>query len=231
LENAGYYLKDHYGQAALYIWAVGLLAAGQSSTMTGTYAGQFVMEGFLRLRISPWKRVLLTRSVAIVPAIIVAVVSHNWLDTLDEWINVLQSIQLPFALLPVLVFTNSKRIMGTFRNKLLVKIVVWLLGMGIIGVNIYQAINTVTSLPHYWYIMTISAVIGTLYVAVVLYLALGLKAVKMIYRIVTCGKFEPVSKKEEALALISEAGNGESNGDLTTESESEKTEEIGSTIN
>jgi natural resistance-associated macrophage protein len=63
LHNAGEYLQKQYGDFALYIWAIGLLAAGQSSTMTGTYAGQFVMQGFLDLKIARWKRVLLTRTI------------------------------------------------------------------------------------------------------------------------------------------------------------------------
>lgn len=63
LHNAGDYLNQQYGELALYIWAIGLLAAGQSSTMTGTYAGQFVMQGFLDLKVARWKRVLLTRSI------------------------------------------------------------------------------------------------------------------------------------------------------------------------
>ena len=94
-----------------YIWAIGLLAAGQSSTMTvsvchhyifailsltftlqGTYAGQFVMEGFLNLHWARWKRVLLTRSVAMVPCVIIAIVAVNSLDYLDEYLNVEQSM-------------------------------------------------------------------------------------------------------------------------------------------
>jgi natural resistance-associated macrophage protein len=63
LHNAGTYLQEQYGDFALYVWAIGLLAAGQSSTMTGTYAGQFVMQGFLDLKIARWKRVMLTRTI------------------------------------------------------------------------------------------------------------------------------------------------------------------------
>lgn len=119
LQTAGEHLAQKYGPIALYIWAIGLLAAGQSSTMTGTYAGQFVMEGFIRLKVcyyyscgynivqlSPWKRLMITRGVAILPAVIVALFAQNNLDSLDEWLNVLQSVQLPFALLPVLYATS-----------------------------------------------------------------------------------------------------------------------------
>ena len=82
-----------------------MLCAGQSSTMTGTYAGQFVMGGFLELHIPQWQRVAITRSVAIAPTFLVALLyagrASNALDVLTEWLNVLQSVQLPFALIPV----------------------------------------------------------------------------------------------------------------------------------
>ena len=90
-----------------FIWALGLLAAGQTSTMTGTYSGQFVMGGFLDLKVSKWKRIAITRSAAIAPTLLVALAFRNQdtkLDSLNEWINVLQSVQLPFALIPVSLF-------------------------------------------------------------------------------------------------------------------------------
>ncbi|KAJ4917400.1 Metal transporter Nramp2 [Raphanus sativus] len=108
LVNAGQYLQEKFGGGLLlilYIWGIGLLAAGQSSTITGTYAGQFIMGGFLNLRLKKWMRAVITRSCAIVPTMIVAIVfntSEASLDVLNEWLNVLQSVQIPFALLPLL---------------------------------------------------------------------------------------------------------------------------------
>ncbi|XP_010610220.1 natural resistance-associated macrophage protein 1 isoform X3 [Fukomys damarensis] len=91
--QGGVILGCLFGPAALYIWAVGLLAAGQSSTMTGTYAGQFVMEGFLKLRWSRFARVLLTRSCAILPTVLVAVFRDlRDLSDLNDLLNVLQSL-------------------------------------------------------------------------------------------------------------------------------------------
>lgn len=81
------------------------MAAGQSSTMTGTYAGQFVMQGFVSLKIPTYLRVLITRSIAIVPAITVAFVAN--IDSFDGYLNILQAVQLPFALIPLLKFTAS----------------------------------------------------------------------------------------------------------------------------
>jgi natural resistance-associated macrophage protein len=121
LVNAGQYLEDKYGGGffpILYIWGIGLLAAGQSSTITGTYAGQFITEGFLKLNIKKWLRALITRSCAIVPTMIVAIMfntSEGSLDTLNEWLNVLQAIQIPFALIPLLTLVSKQEVMGTFR--------------------------------------------------------------------------------------------------------------------
>lgn len=121
LSNAGYFLQDKYGGGLfpiLYIWAVGLLAAGQSSTLTGTYAGQFIMGGFLNLRLKKWIRALITRSCAIIPTIIVALIfdrSDDMLDVLNEWLNVLQSIQIPFAIIPLLYLVSKEEIMGAFQ--------------------------------------------------------------------------------------------------------------------
>ena len=81
------------------------MAAGQSSTMTGTYTGQFVMNGFLDIKMSLWVRITVTRLIAILPTLLVALTYRNSkgveLDVLNEWLNVLNSVQLPFALVPV----------------------------------------------------------------------------------------------------------------------------------
>ena len=103
--------------AASILFAVALLASGQSSTVTGTLAGQVVMEGFMHWRIRPWVRRMITRLLAIVPAIIVIGIkgdqSVNDLLTLSQ---VILGIQLPMAMFPLLQFTSSKRIMGRWRN-------------------------------------------------------------------------------------------------------------------
>lgn len=108
LQNAHTALSGAFGDKARIVWAIGLLAAGQSSTMTGTYAGQFVMQGFLHIRLPPWLQVCFTRSIAIFPSLIVAFTESY--DSLDCYINILQAIQLPFALIPLLKFTSSSHI-------------------------------------------------------------------------------------------------------------------------
>lgn len=105
LENADKVLRESFGSGARIIWGIGLMAAGQSSTMTGTYAGQFVMQGFINLHIPAYLRVFITRSIAIVPALTVAFIGD--LDSFDGFLNILQAIQLPFALIPLLKFSSN----------------------------------------------------------------------------------------------------------------------------
>ena len=82
--------------------------------MTGTYAGQFVMEGFINIKLPVYQRVLITRSIAIVPALCVAFLNKDQLVNVDTWLNILQSVQLPFALIPTLKFVSDTNILGQF---------------------------------------------------------------------------------------------------------------------
>ncbi|EGD75847.1 solute carrier family 11 [Salpingoeca rosetta] len=175
LNTAGDLLGARYGDAVLYIWAVGLLAAGQSSTMTGCYSGQFVMSGFLDLHLSPWRRVLLTRTVAMVPTLLFAVLADENLNGLDEWINVLQSMQLPFALFPLLHFTGSRFIMKSFTSPRWLTALSWLLALIIIGVNYYLIADTiVTVVPaSAWYAFLGIGAVLLAYIVFSAYLAVG----------------------------------------------------------
>ncbi|KDP41655.1 hypothetical protein JCGZ_16062 [Jatropha curcas] len=147
LVNAGQYLQEKYGGGVfpiLYIWGIGLLAAGQSSTITGTYAGQFIMGGFLNLRLKKWLRALITRSCAIVPTMIVAIVfntSEASLDILNEWLNVLQSIQIPFALIPLLTLVAKEQVMGVFRIGHVLERLAWTVAILVILINGYLLLD------------------------------------------------------------------------------------------
>lgn len=141
LGNAGDALASLFPSGgAKIIWGVGLLAAGQASTITGTYAGQFVMAGFLNFQIKAWQRMFFTRMVALGPAVAVAWLTQKFpsiSDTTNEYLNVLQSVQLPFALLPVLHLTSQKRFMGKFVNPTWLKVICWLLAVVVIATNIF----------------------------------------------------------------------------------------------
>jgi manganese transport protein len=103
--------------AASILFAVALLASGQSSTVTGTLAGQVVMEGFMHWRVRPWLRRTVTRLLAIVPAVLViAIRGENSVNDLLTLSQVILGIQLPLAMFPLLHFTSSKRRMGRYSN-------------------------------------------------------------------------------------------------------------------
>eukprot|EP00200_Dunaliella_tertiolecta_P001465 CAMPEP_0202349806 /NCGR_PEP_ID=MMETSP1126-20121109/7141_1 /ASSEMBLY_ACC=CAM_ASM_000457 /TAXON_ID=3047 /ORGANISM="Dunaliella tertiolecta, Strain CCMP1320" /LENGTH=524 /DNA_ID=CAMNT_0048941671 /DNA_START=172 /DNA_END=1746 /DNA_ORIENTATION=- len=151
LKNAGEFLGASFGEVSVYVWGLGLLAAGQSSTMTGTYTGQFVMSGFLDLKVSPWARIVVTRAVALVPTMAVALAmdpASTQLDKLNQGLNLLQSIQLPFALIPVLTFTGSKRIMGNMANGTLHAASCWAVSMLVIAINLTAIKEVAESFSH-----------------------------------------------------------------------------------
>lgn len=140
-----------FGGAAMYIWALGILAAGQSSTMTGTYAGQFAMEGFLNLQWARWRRVLVTRLIAIIPTFFVAFYSRiEDLTGMNDTLNAVMALQLPFAVLPTIAFTSSVAIMGEFVNGLANKVVSVLLCVVVIGINIFFVVQKVENLNWGW---------------------------------------------------------------------------------
>ena len=127
------------------LFATALLASGQSSTLTGTYAGQIVMEGFLHFKMRPVVRRLLTRMLAIVPAVIVIVLSGDEGSyRLLIVSQVVLSLQLPFAIIPLIHFTSDKEKMGIFANKLWVNTLAWFSALLVIVLSIQLVIMTLT---------------------------------------------------------------------------------------
>jgi manganese transport protein len=128
---------------ASILFAVALLASGQNSTLTGTLAGQIVMEGFLNLRITPWLRRLITRAIAIVPAVLVIGIAGEGKTTKLLIISqVVLSMQLGFAVWPLMRFTDEKTKMGEFANRLWVKILGWTTAGIIILLNVKLLLDT-----------------------------------------------------------------------------------------
>jgi len=125
-------------------FAVALLAAGQNSTLTGTLAGQIIMEGFLNIKLKPWLRRLITRLIAIVPALIVAII-YGERGTSDLLVlsQVILSLQLSFAVVPLVAFTSDKLKMGEFANPVWIKYAAWVVAVIIISLNGYLLIDTI----------------------------------------------------------------------------------------
>lgn len=127
------------------LFAIALLASGQNSTITGTMAGQIVMEGFINLKIPNWLRRLITRLIAILPIIICLIVFNSneaKMEQLLVFSQVFLSLALPFSLIPLQLSTNDKRLMGQFKNKLWVNIISWCLIIILSILNIYLIIQT-----------------------------------------------------------------------------------------
>jgi manganese transport protein len=138
IQNAYQLLSPTLGVGiASAVFAIALLASGQNSTLTGTLAGQIVMEGFLNLRLRPWLRRLITRLIAIVPAVIVTVIyGENGTTNLLIWSQVILCLQLSFAVIPLVIFTSDRRKMGEFANPLWMKILAWLVAGVIVVLNV-----------------------------------------------------------------------------------------------
>jgi len=150
LSSEGYALKEALGDASLYIWALGLLAAGQASTMVCTYAGQMIMGGCLQIQLAPWKRVALTRFFALGPALFVAVSTgsdSSLFNNINQYLNVLQSVQLPFAMLPVLHFTASKSLLGRFASSPTLFAVCCALALLVISINVMLVVEFLQDPP------------------------------------------------------------------------------------
>lgn len=131
--------------AASTVFALALLASGQNSTLTGTLAGQIVMEGFLDLRLRPWVRRLLTRLLAIGPAVLVAAIyGQRGVGQLLVLSQVVLSLQLSFAVVPLVLFTSDRTKMGRFVNSWPLTIVSWIAAVVIAVLNVYLLVQTMT---------------------------------------------------------------------------------------
>lgn len=150
IQEAHHLLEPLLGSSiAPILFAIALIAAGQSSTVTGTMAGQIVMEGYLHLRINPWLRRLLTRLIAIVPAFLVIVIyGDEKVDDLLLFSQVILSIQLGFAVIPLIHFVSDQSTMGEFVIGQKTKIMAWLVALILVFLNVNLAVEEVATLFH-----------------------------------------------------------------------------------
>lgn len=159
------------------LFAIALLSAGQSSTLTGTLAGQIVMEGFLQFKMRPWLRRLITRLIAIVPAVLVISIKgeHGSYDLLILS-QVILSMQLPFAVIPLIQYTSDRAKMGEFTTPLPVRILAWIAAVIIIGLNarlVYQTLSewlAEATDPFWLWVTVVPLVVGL--ALLLLYIAL-----------------------------------------------------------
>ena len=144
IQDASSLLNNLFGKAAPTFFAVALIASGQSSTITGTLAGQIVMEGHLNLRIQPWLRRLITRLLAIIPALFTIIYfGESGLGSLLILSQVVLSLQLAFAVIPLIHFTSDRKYMKEFTIKTWVKILAWISATIIVYLNIHLVIDEI----------------------------------------------------------------------------------------
>lgn len=167
IQDAHKLLENILGSLAPTLFAIALIAAGQSSTLTGTLSGQIVMEGYLNLRIQPWLRRLITRMIAIIPAfLVIYLLGEEATGELLILSQVILSLQLGFAVIPLIHMTSNKKQMGEFANKLWVKILAWLIALTIVSLNAKLVIETVSGWiaeaenPTVYYFTVVPLVVG-----------------------------------------------------------------------
>ncbi|KAH7866287.1 hypothetical protein Vadar_018219 [Vaccinium darrowii] len=159
LNKASFLLKNVLGRWSSKLFAIALLASGQSSTITGTYAGQYVMQGFLNLRLQPWIRNFLTRCLAIVPSLIVAIIGGSeGAGKLIIIASMILSFELPFALIPLLKFTSSTTKMGAHANSTAISATTWFIGSLIMGINVYYLATSFVKLLLHSHIKVVGKV-------------------------------------------------------------------------
>lgn len=152
LSNAGSTLSFITPGISAVLFGLGLLAAGQASTLSGTMAGQFVMEGFLELKVPFFLRMLITRGIALVPALAAALAQSEFtgMNNLSQCLNVMQSVQLPFALLPLVRFCSSRGVLGTWRVGAAWRLIGWSIAVGLIGVNVHLVVSQWIEQEWHW---------------------------------------------------------------------------------
>ncbi|RXF67363.1 Nramp family divalent metal transporter [Arcticibacter tournemirensis] len=170
IQDAHKLLDNIFGSLSPALFAIALIAAGQSSTVTGTLAGQIIMEGHLNLRIQPWLRRLLTRMLAIIPAFFtILYFGEEALGELLVLSQVILSLQLGFAVIPLIHFNSDKKLMGEFAIKLWVKILAWLSALIIVILNIKLVFEEVTgwintSENNWWvFVFVLPVILGILF--------------------------------------------------------------------
>ncbi|WP_256004498.1 Nramp family divalent metal transporter [Pedobacter deserti] len=176
IQDAHKLLQNIFGDTAPALFAIALIAAGQSSTVTGTLAGQIVMEGHLKLRIQPWMRRLITRILAIAPAFFtILYFGEDALGGLLILSQVVLSLQLGFAVIPLIHFTSDKTAMKGFAIKPWVKALAWISSAVIVALNVKLVAEEIISWAGegewyvYWIVLPVTIAIGLLLLFIFIY--------------------------------------------------------------
>ncbi|CAN1756396.1 Metal transporter Nramp6 [Linum perenne] len=204
LNKASFLLKNVLGGWSSKLFAIALLASGQSSTITGTYAGQYVMQGFLDLRLKPWLRNFLTRCLAIVPSLIVALIGgSSGAGQLIIIASMILSFELPFALIPLLKFTSSKTKMGQYANSKIISALTWIIGSFMMLINIYYLLTGFIKILFHGNLKPVASV----FLGIVGFSGMGLYLAAIGYLV-----FRKNKESSHLLALTTQEGQETNNG-------------------
>ncbi|KAJ9166689.1 hypothetical protein P3X46_021399 [Hevea brasiliensis] len=183
LNSASFLLQNVLGKSSSTLYAIALLASGQSSTITGTYAGQYIMQGFLDLKMRKWIRNLLTRCIAITPSLIVSIIGGSQgAGRLIIIASMILSFELPFALIPLLKFSSSSTKMGPHKNSIIIIVFSWILALGIIGINVYYLSRGFVD----WLIHNNLPKVGNVLIGIIVFPLMAMYVLAVIY--LTCRK-------------------------------------------
>jgi len=177
LYRGGIFLGCAFGVTYTYIWAVGIFASGQASTMTGTYAGQFCMQGFLNLDWAAWKILLVTRLSAMLPTLFVAFFTDiATITTLNDYLNAVMFIMLPFAVIPCLTFSSSRLVMNQFKNGFFSKLLTCTISIIVILINFYFAYESFNNWigGNSWFLWVPVVIFALVYLLFLAYLSVYL---------------------------------------------------------
>ncbi|CAL5333220.1 unnamed protein product [Camellia sinensis] len=212
VDSASFLLKNVLGKSSSILYAIALLASGQSSTITGTYAGQFIMQGFLDLKMKKWKRNLMTRCIAITPSLIVAIIGGaSGASRLIIIASMVLSFELPFALIPLLKFSSGTTKMGPHRNSIYIIIISWILGLAIIGINIYYLSTAFVG----WIIHSTLPKVATVFIGIIVFPVMAIYIIAVIYlmfRKDAAVTFIEPAKHDPNIQMRMEKGQGKSEG-------------------
>ncbi|MEO6720189.1 MAG: Nramp family divalent metal transporter [Ferruginibacter sp.] len=173
IKEAHRLLPGFLGNLAPKLFAIALIAAGQSSTITGTLAGQIIMEGYLSLRINPWLRRLITRLLAIIPALLVIIIyGEENVDALLVLSQVILSLQLGFAIIPLIHFVSDKKSMGKFVITPVTKVAAWVIASILVFLNLKMLLNEASGVfaGDAFYPKVLLVFLGLLFLALLVYI-------------------------------------------------------------
>ncbi|KAI3686935.1 hypothetical protein L1987_80625 [Smallanthus sonchifolius] len=178
LDSASFLLKNVLGKSSSTLYSIALLASGQSSTITGTYAGQFIMQGFLDLKMRKWLRNLITRCIAITPSLIVSIIGgSSGAGRLIVIASMILSFELPFALIPLLKFSSTTIKMGPHKNSMIIIVLSWVLGLGIIGINIYYLSTSFVD----WLIHSTLPRVANVFIGIIVFPIMAIYVLSVLY--------------------------------------------------